>query len=107
MTWLFLFLAIVLEVSGTTCMKLSQAFTKALPSALMFVLYVASFTSLAFALKKIDVGTAYAIWSGVGTALIAMIGVLWFRESMTAAKAISIAMIIAGVVGLHLSGAAR
>ena len=104
MTWIFLILAIVLEVSGTTCMKLSVGFTKLVPSMLLFVFYTLSFGMLTLALKRIDVSVAYAVWSGVGTAVIATIGVLYFREPMTALKLISLALIIGGVVGLNLSG---
>ena len=103
--WLILAAAIVLEVAGTTSMKLSEGFTKLLPSVLLFVCYAASFAALTFALKKIEVSIAYAIWSGVGTALIATIGILWFRETLTAVKLISILLIIAGVAGLNLGGA--
>jgi small multidrug resistance pump len=104
MTWLFLALAILLEVAGTTCMKLSDGFTKMVPSILLFVFYTLSFGMLTLALKRIDVSVAYAVWSGVGTALIATIGVLWFKEPMTALKLISLALIIIGVVGLNLGG---
>jgi small multidrug resistance pump len=107
MTWLYLALAILLEVSGTTCMKLSQGFTKLVPSILLFVFYTLSMGMLTLALKKIDVSVAYAVWSGVGTALIATIGVLWFKEPVTALKLISIGLIIIGVVGLNLSGGAH
>jgi small multidrug resistance pump len=104
MTWIYLALAIFLEVAGTTCMKLSDGFTKMVPSILLFVFYTLSFGMLTLALKRIDVSVAYAVWSGVGTALIATIGVLWFREPMTALKLISLALIIVGVVGLNLGG---
>jgi small multidrug resistance pump len=107
MTWLYLGLAILLEVSGTTCMKLSQGFTKLVPSILLFVFYTLSMGMLTLALKRIDVSVAYAVWSGVGTALIATIGVLWFKEPLTALKLISIGLIIIGVVGLNLSGGAH
>ena len=107
MTWLYLALAILLEVSGTTCMKLSEGFTKVVPSILLFVFYSLSFTMLTLSLKKLDVSIAYAVWSGVGTALIAAIGVLWFREPATALKFISLGLIIIGVVGLNLSGGAH
>ena len=105
MHWLYLLLAIVLEVTGTTCMKLSAGFTKTLPSVLMFVFYILSFSALTLALKKVDVSVAYAIWSGMGTALIATIGILWFNESLTMMKLISLALIIIGVIGLNLGGA--
>ena len=104
MTWLYLVLAILLEVSGTTCMKLSEGFTRMVPSILLVVFYTLSFGMLTLALKKIDVSVAYAIWSGVGMALIASIGVLWFKEPATALKLISLALIIIGVVGLNLTG---
>ncbi len=104
MSWLYLILAIILEVSGTTCMKLSYGFTKLLPSILMFILYGFSLGALTLALKKIDVGMAYAVWSGLGTALIATVGVFWFKEAMSAVKIISLGLIIIGVIGLHLSG---
>ena len=104
MTWLYLILAILLEVSGTTCMKLSQGFTKVVPSILLFVFYTLSFSMLTLALKRIDVSIAYAVWSGVGTALIATIGVLWFKEPATAVKLVSLGLIILGVIGLNLSG---
>ena len=105
MTWVYLALAIVLEISGTTCMKLSVGFTKMVPSILIFVFYTLSFVMLTMALRKIDVSVAYAIWSGVGTALIATIGILWFREPATALKLISLGLIILGVAGLNLGGA--
>jgi len=103
--WFFLAGAIALEVAGTTSMKLSEGFTKLVPSVLLFVFYAASFVALTFALKKIEVSVAYAVWSGVGTALIAAIGILYFREAATVLKFISILLIIVGVVGLNLSGA--
>lgn len=106
MSWLFLVLAILFEISGTTSMKLSEGFTRPLPSVLVFVLYSASLSFLVLALKTIDLSVAYAIWSAVGTALIATIGMIWFREPATALKLLSLALIIAGVVGLHLSSGA-
>ena len=74
MHWLHLMLAIVFEISGTTCMKLSQGFTKPLPAALMVVFYCISFTFLTLALKTMDLSIAYAIWAGLGTALLARVG---------------------------------
>ena len=103
--WMILSLAIALEVAGTTSMKLSEGFTRTIPSILIFVFYAASFVALTFALKKIDLSIAYAIWAGAGTALITAIGILWFKEPATAIKLLSILLIIAGVVGLNLSGA--
>lgn len=100
----YLIFAILFEVSGTTCMKFSEGFKHVVPSAAMFVLYLTSLGFLTLALRSIEVGTAYAIWSGVGTALIAAIGIYFFKESATAAKFFFIALIIVGAVGLNLGG---
>jgi len=104
LSWIYLIIAIILEVSGTTCMKLSDGLTRTLPSISMFVLYGLSFGFLALALKKIDLSIAYAVWAGMGTALIATVGILWFKEPVSAAKIISLGLLIIGVIGLHLSG---
>ena len=103
--WFFLISAILLEVAGTTAMKFSEGFTKIVPSILMAVLFLSSLAMLTLALKKFEIGMAYAIWSGIGTALIAVIGIYLFDETATLMKFLSIALIIAGVVGLNLSGA--
>jgi small multidrug resistance pump len=104
MHWVYLVLAILSEVAGTVCMKLSAGFTKTIPSVLMWVFYAVCFAFLALTLKKIDVGVAYAIWSGVGTALIATVGIIYFREPLTMMRAIGLITIIAGVVILNLTG---
>ena len=80
MHWVLLTAAIVLEVAGTTNMKLSEGFTRPLPSVLIFVFYGLSFTTFTFALKRLDLSMSYAIWAGAGTALIAGIGIVWFKE---------------------------
>jgi small multidrug resistance pump len=98
-----LLLAIAFEICGTTCMKLSQGFSKLIPSILIFVFYAASFSVFTLALKRIDVSIAYAIWAGLGTALIAVIGIFWFKEPINALKIISLIVIVAGVIGLNLS----
>jgi len=103
MHWLTLVLAIIFEVAGTTAMKLSEGFTKTLPSVAMALFYILSLVMLTLTLKKIDVSVAYAIWSGLGTALIALIGIWIFGESLSPLKVASILMIILGVVGLQLS----
>jgi len=102
--WFYLAGAIVLEAAGTTSMKLSDGFTRLVPSILIFLFYAASFIALTFALKGIDVSLAYAIWSGIGTVIIATIGILQFREPATALKLASICLIVIGVAGLNLSG---
>ncbi|MBP1933129.1 DMT family transporter [Ammoniphilus resinae] len=107
MSWVYLLLAILTEVSGTTAMKISQGFSKLLPTVLIFVFYGLSLSLLTLALKNISVSIAYAIWAGLGTAIIALIGIWWFREPVTLMKIISILLIIAGVIGLNLSGGAQ
>jgi small multidrug resistance pump len=104
--WLCLAGAIALELAGTTSMKLSHGFTRTLPSILLFVFYGLSFALMTVAVKRIDMSVSYAIWSGVGTALITLIGVMWFRESLTAVQVGSIVLIIVGVVGLRAGAAA-
>ena len=101
MAWFLMMVAILFEVSGTTSMKLADGFTKLVPSILIFVFYGLSFVALTFALKKIDLSIAYAVWSGVGTAIVALIGIVWFGEAVTALRVVSLVMIIAGVIGLH------
>lgn len=103
MSYVFLFAAILFEVMGTTCMKLSEGFTKTLPSIMIFVFYGISFALFTLALKRLEVSLAYAIWSGIGTLSITAIGILYFDETLTALKVGSIALIIIGVVGLNLS----
>jgi small multidrug resistance pump len=103
--WLALAGAIALEIAGTVSMKLSHGFTRPLPSVLLFAFYAASFALMTITVKKIDVSVSYAIWSGVGTATIALIGVGWFRESLTWMQVASIVAIVAGVIGLRAGAA--
>ena len=102
--WIYLLIAILTEVVGTTMMKVSQGLTRLIPSMLMFVMYAISFVFMAFALKKLEVSTAYAIWSGLGTALIAAIGIVLFHESFSIPKVVGTALVIAGVVLINLRG---
>jgi len=101
--WVYLFLAIGFEVIGTTFMKLSDGFSKIFPSIVMGIFYLLSLTMLTFALKKFEVGTAYAIWSGFGVALITIIGIIFLKENITVSKIVGIFLIIIGVVILQLS----
>ncbi|MGW0814901.1 DMT family transporter [Streptomyces viridiviolaceus] len=97
--------AIAAEVAGTTAMKYSDGFSRLGPSLLTALGYLVSFALLAQTLRTLSVGTAYAIWSGVGTAAIATIGVAFMGEGMTVTKAAGIALIIVGVVVLNVGGA--
>jgi small multidrug resistance pump len=105
--WLWLSASIVLEVAGTTSMKLSEGLTRLVPSVLIFVFYALSFTAFTFALKRVELSVAYAIWAGVGTALIALIGMVFFREPATLLRLSAIGLIILGVVLLNLAGNAH
>ena len=100
--WFCLAGAIALEIAGTISMKLSEGFSRTLPSVLIFVFYAGSFSLMTVAVKKIDVSVSYAIWSGVGTTAIALIGVYWFRESLTTMQIASIVLIVTGVIGLRV-----
>ncbi|MCX5370746.1 multidrug efflux SMR transporter [Streptomyces sp. NBC_00015] len=97
--------AIAAEVAATTAMKYSDGFSRLWPSLLTASGYVVSFLLLAQTLKTVGIGTAYAIWAGVGTAAIAVIGLALFGESLTPAKAVGILLIVGGVVVLNLGGA--
>ncbi|MFD6321978.1 DMT family transporter [Streptomyces sp. NPDC058442] len=105
MGYLLLAGAIVAEVGATTAMKYSDGFSRLWPSLLTLLGYVVSFSLLAQTLRTLSIGTAYAIWAGVGTAAIAAIGILFMGEGLTALKALGIALIIVGVVVLNLGGA--
>jgi small multidrug resistance pump len=102
--WLILLCTIIMEVAGTSCLKLSEGFTRPVPSVLIFVFYGLSFFGLTFAVQHLDLSITYAVWSGLGTALIAVVGFAYFKEPVTAFKIVSMGLIITGVVGLNLSG---
>jgi len=102
--WLFLGIAILTEVMGTVSMKLSDGFSKLIPSICLIVFYLISFALLTLSLKKLDLSTAYAIWAGAGTALTVVIGFWFFKEPVSALKILCILLIITGVVGLKLAG---
>jgi len=102
-SWLFMAAAILFEIAGTTFLKMSNGLNRLWPTVGLAISYAICFFCLSQALKKLDVSVAYAIWSGVGTALVAVIGFIYFRESLNLLKVLSIALIIVGVVGLNLA----
>lgn len=102
-SWVVLSLAIVLEVCGTICLKLSHGMTRPLPVIGVVFFYFSTFTLMSFCLKHLEVGTVYAIWSGAGTALVAMIGILYFGEGLSILKLLGLFLVIAGVILLHQS----
>ncbi|MFG2865681.1 DMT family transporter [Streptomyces sioyaensis] len=105
MTYLLLAGAILSEVLATTAMKYSDGFSRLWPSVGTAAGYVLAFLLLAQTLKSMSVGTAYAIWAGVGTALIAAIGMVFLGESASGLKVLGVVLVIAGVVVLNLDGA--
>jgi small multidrug resistance pump len=102
MEWLILGAAILFEVTGTICLKLSEGFSRLAPSLAILPFYGASLALLTLALKSIPISTAYAIWAAVGTGLVAVIGIAVFREPVGAIKVASLVLIVVGVVGLHM-----
>ncbi|MGW1986215.1 DMT family transporter [Streptomyces collinus] len=105
MGYLWLAGAISAEVAATTAMKYSEGFSRLGPSLVTAVGYLVSFALLARTLRTLSIGTAYAIWSGVGTAAVAVLGLLLFGEGMSAAKVAGLVLIVGGVVVLNLGGA--
>lgn len=103
MSWILLFAAILFEVAGITSMKLSRGFSEPLPSIAVPVFYVLSAAAVILVLKRLELSVTYAIWSGVGTALAAMIGIAYFREPLTLMNVAFLALVILGVVGLSLA----
>jgi small multidrug resistance pump len=101
--WGVLSCAILLEVAGTTCMRLSEGFTRLTPSVLIFVFYAGSFALNTLVIRVLGLSVVYAVWSGVGTVLTALIGVLYFKEPATAMKLVCVGLIVVGVMGLHAS----
>jgi len=104
--WLMLAIAIGAELCATTALKFSEGFTKVAPSVLVVIGYGVSFYMLAQVLKTQEVGIVYAIWSGAGLAIIALIGVVFLGESVTIYKVAGLIAILAGVLLLNLAGKA-
>jgi small multidrug resistance pump len=107
MAYLTLSVAILVEILATSLMTRTDGFTRVWPTLACLALYAASFTLLAQTLKSMDVGLAYAIWSGAGTALIAAVGMAFLGEALTVARILGVALVIAGVVVLNLGGTAH
>jgi small multidrug resistance pump len=105
LAWIYLSAAIASEVVGTVFLRNTDGFTNPVPSVLAVATYAASLWLTALALKHLEISLAYAVWAGVGTAAVALIGMAMLGESVNALKLASIALVIGGVVGLNLSGA--
>lgn len=100
--WIYLSVAIVSEVIATSALKAAEGFTRLVPSLVVVTGYALAFYFLSLTLKTVPLGVAYAIWSGAGVALIALIGWAWYGQALDAIALVGIALIVAGVVVLNL-----
>ena len=105
LAWIYLAAAIATEIVGTFFLRFTDGFTRPALSTLVVATYAASLWLFALALRELEISLAYAVWAGVGTAAVAVIGMAVLGESVNALKVASIALVIGGVVGLNLSGA--
>jgi len=103
MAWSVLVLAGLLEIGWAIGLKYTDGFTRGLPSALTIVAMAGSMWLLALALRSIPIGTAYAVWTGIGAAGTAVLGIILFAEPATALRLASIGLIVAGIAGLKLA----
>lgn len=103
MAWILLLLAGLCEVAWAIGLKYTDGFTRPLPSLLTLAAMVASVVLLGVAMKSLPVGTAYAVWVGVGAVGTAILGIALFAEPATVGRLVSLALIVAGIVGLKLA----
>jgi small multidrug resistance pump len=101
MNWVYLGIAIVAEVVATSALKAAEGFTRTVPSVVVIVGYVVAFYFLSLTLRTIPVGIAYAIWSGIGISLIALIGWLFYGQALDLPAMLGLALIVSGVVVLN------
>lgn len=99
--WIYLTLGIITEVAGTFSMKLSNGFTKLIPSVLFVVFFAIALSLINLSMKTIDMSVAYAIWSGVGIACLTILGFVFLGEPFSLSRLFFIGLIVVGVVGLH------
>ena len=103
MPWLLLALTVVIEVASTTSLKMSEGLTRPIWFAAAIAGYTVCFVLLSRIFLTIPMGVAYAVWAGAGTALIALVGAVFFGEALTPLRLLFIAMILVGIVGLKLA----
>jgi quaternary ammonium compound-resistance protein SugE len=104
MAWLILFAAGLLETGWAVGLKYTEGFSRLWPSVWTILAMVLSLVMLSYALKTVPIGTAYAVWTGIGACGTAILGIVLFGEPATAARLISLGLIVAGIVGLKLVG---
>ena len=105
MAWTYLVIAGLLEIGRAVGLKYTEGFTRLWPTALTVAALAGSMALLALALRELPLGTAYAVWTGIGAVGTAVLGILLFGESASAARLVCIALIVAGIVGLKLASA--
>ncbi len=103
MPWLLIVLAGLLETGFALALKASDGFSRAVPTAVFIVCAVGSFTLLSYGLRSLPVGSAYAVWTGIGAAGTAVVGMVALGETVSPVRIGSIVLVVAGVVGLSLS----
>jgi quaternary ammonium compound-resistance protein SugE len=103
MAWIYLVIAGLLEVAWAIGLKYTEGWTRLYPSLITAVLMIASFYFLSMAVKVLPIGTAYAVWTGIGTVGAAILGVLIFGEARDLAKIVCILLIVIGIAGLKLT----
>ncbi len=103
MAWVFLFTAGIVEVVFALSLKYNQGFTKLYPSLVTMIAGISSFYLLTLAIKTLPIGTAYAVWTGMGAVGVAILGIVLFKESADWVRLLSISLIVVGVVGLKLT----
>lgn len=101
--WLILLAAGLLEIVWATGLRFTDGFSRLMPTVIVLGIAWASFYLLSLAMREIPMGTAYAIWTGIGATGVAILGILWFKEPATAARLGFIALIVIGIVGLKWS----
>lgn len=102
-SWIFLSIAIIAEVVGTSALKSSEGFSRLYPSIIVILGYVGAFYFLSLTLKTIPIGVAYAIWAGLGTALITAVGWCFFNQKLSPMALIGISFVLIGVILINLS----
>ena len=107
MPWLHLIIAGLLEVAWAIGLKQTEGWTRLWPSVITALLMIASFFFLSLALRMLPLGTAYAIWTGIGAVGTALVGIFVFGEPRTAARLVCIVLIVAGIVGLKLTNSSQ
>lgn len=102
MEWFYLVVAGIFEISWAIGLKYSQGFTKILPGILTVIGMAASFYFLSLSLKNLPIGTAYAIWTGIGTIGTVLLGIILFKEPINIMRIVCILFIVGGIIGLKL-----